>query len=619
MPEIFRTWRFKDEIRTLHRLESKGSAKLKRFPFVLLTSMSMRPPHIFVLVLCALFLYHPLAQAQFAWLKKKEKAPQINEQQKLQALDHFVEGVKYANLEEYDKAYSELSSAKKLYPKNSSILFKLAEVLKEQNRITEATLMTRDALELRKDNHFYYDLLAKLYLEQNQAEKAAEVYQKVIEEFPAEMNYYYELANAYIRADQIKAAIEVYNTIEETSGINPKLSQQKQSLYLKIKKTDEALKEAQKVLEAYPENPQHLLSYAELLTNAGRIEEAIKIMEDLVEAHPNKGATHLILGELLMSQERSEEAFKELALGMAGADVPLQNKLRVMSKFMQQGLDPMIEDKAIELARILTETHPKNGQVYAVYGDVLLQDGQKQEAAKAYAKSARLDPSNFQLWRQIVGLDMELQMQDSLIVHSRKATEYFPNIAMFWFTLGNGLLDKEKYEEAIDAYEQARMLSGSDKQLLTQINSILGDAYYEIGEKKKSFESYAEALEINPGNEHAMNNYAYYLSLEGEQLETAANLAKKLVEKHPYSSTYLDTYGWVLYKQEKYEKAIEQLSKAVKALPQYGAHGEVYEHYGDALFQAGKTAEAVKYWKKAYESGGASQVIEKKIANKQLY
>ena len=92
-------------------------------------------------------------------------------------------------------------------------------------------------------------------------------------------------------------------------------------------------------------------------------------------------------------------------------------------------------------------------------------------------------------------------------------------------------------------------------------------------------------------------------------------MSERLVELYPDEVTYLDTYAWVLYQMEDYQKAETYLKKAA----QDSENGTILEHYGDVLFKLGKKDEALKYWNKAKEKGETTELIDKKILDKQLY
>jgi len=114
-----------------------------------------------------------------------------------------------------------------------------------------------------------------------------------------------------------------------------------------------------------------------------------------------------------------------------------------------------------------------------------------------------------------------------------------------------------------------------------------------------------------------LNNYAYYLSLRNEKLDKAELMSRKAVELDPGNGSNMDTYGWVLYKEGKYEDAKEWIGKAMENGEDTSA--VVLEHYGDVMWQLGDKKEAQKYWEKAQKAGKGSEFLEKKVRDKMLY
>jgi len=154
--------------------------------------------------------------------------------------------------------------------------------------------------------------------------------------------------------------------------------------------------------------------------------------------------------------------------------------------------------------------------------------------------------------------------------------------------------------------------------LLAEFYNYLGDAYHQTKQDEKAFEAYDASLKINSDNSIVLNNYAYYLSLRGEQLERAKKMARKANELDPNNSSNQDTYGWVLYKLGEYKEALEWIGKSVDNHSEENA--EVLEHYGDVLYKLGRTEEAREYWERAVKAGkGGSELLKKKANNGKLY
>ncbi|HOZ83717.1 MAG TPA: tetratricopeptide repeat protein, partial [Bacteroidia bacterium] len=85
----------------------------------------------------------------------------------------------------------------------------------------------------------------------------------------------------------------------------------------------------------------------------------------------------------------------------------------------------------------------------------------------------------------------------------------------------------------------------------------------------------------------------------------------------PNQSSFLDTYGWILYQEGKYDEAKKWIEKAMENGGENS--GTILEHYGDILFKLNQSDKAFEYWKKAKQSGDASGLLDQKIRDKKLY
>jgi tetratricopeptide (TPR) repeat protein len=173
-----------------------------------------------------------------------------------------------------------------------------------------------------------------------------------------------------------------------------------------------------------------------------------------------------------------------------------------------------------------------------------------------------------------------------------------------------------KSEEAIPLLKKGLVYISNDQKLLIDFYTQLAEAYHSNKQYKQSDYYFEKVLDIDSNNILVLNNYSYYLSLRNQDLEKALQMSKKTIEAEPRSSIYLDTYAWILYKLERYEKALEYIEKAI----QHGGHddSDVVEHYGDILYKTGNKEKALEQWKKAKTIGTPSAELIQKIENKTL-
>mgnify|MGYP000497865447 CR=1 FL=1 len=159
-----------------------------------------------------------------------------------------------------------------------------------------------------------------------------------------------------------------------------------------------------------------------------------------------------------------------------------------------------------------------------------------------------------------------------------------------------------------------------DKPLKSQFYSLLGDSYNSLKKYQDSDLAFKKALEIDSNNAVVLNNYAYYVSEREEKsaqnnsLEKAKRMSKKSLELEPSSSTFADTYAWILFKMQDYKNAKIWIKKSIELGGDKSS--VIIEHYGDILIMLGEVDLALEQWNKAKIMGGASEFIDKKIQDK---
>ncbi|HPI28991.1 MAG TPA: tetratricopeptide repeat protein, partial [Bacteroidales bacterium] len=214
-------------------------------------------------------------------------------------------------------------------------------------------------------------------------------------------------------------------------------------------------------------------------------------------------------------------------------------------------------------------------------------------------------------------IDRALEDYDALAADSKSAMELFPEQPEPYLFFGLARMKAGDYEEATRILNTGKNFSIGDDKMLLKFYSALADSYYQIKKYDLCFESFEKSLSIDPNNTYVLNNYSYYLALQNTNLARAQQLCERLLSLYPAEPIFQDTYAWVLFKQKKFEEAKSWSTKAVAGSSE--KNGGILEHHGDILFMLQDVEQAVSYWKKAKENGIATEMLDKKIAEKKLY
>jgi tetratricopeptide (TPR) repeat protein len=579
---------------------------------------------ITVFVLAAL-IFGPTAYGQ----KKKKVAdePQASGNQLREAEFYFTEGEKFFILEDYAKALFYYQKTLEINPENATVYYKIAEVLERSNRqedLIKAAASIDNALRLEKKNKYFYLLGASIYSSLARFDRAAEIYETMLSEVKGTEEYLYELAAVYQYGNKTDDAIKTYQRAENVFGVNDISSLQKQRLYLEQGKVKEAVQEGEKLIQAFPNEERYVMAYAETFSKKGMRTEAIQVLEKFAVINPEAVNVKMLLGALYREGGMEQKARPLLLELFGNPDVELNSKLLVLGTYNAELSNGRIKNQpdkekqafAEQLFALLASGNPDEAQVEIVGGDLFYAGSKLTDAQKHYQRAIELGEVNFEVWQNLLQIEIQMNQYDQVINHADKALELFPNQGILFYYQGYSLFRKKNYREAITSLEQARRLSGTNGAFVADINALLGDVYNSVGDFEKSDKAYDDALAFNAQNNSVLNNFSYYLALRKANLEKAERMAAQLIKNEPNNPTYLDTYAWVLYARGKYKDAKKVIEKAIELGDNQAAY---FEHYGDILYQLGDVDGAVVQWQKARGLNANSELLNKKIANRKIY
>ena len=148
----------------------------------------------------------------------------------------------------------------------------------------------------------------------------------------------------------------------------------------------------------------------------------------------------------------------------------------------------------------------------------------------------------------------------------------------------------------------------------TDAHYALGLAYQEISDFVKAERHLREVIRIDPGNQDAHNALGYLFAELGSNLEEAVELVKKALQKSPQNAAYLDSLGWVYYKQGRLDEALTELQKAAHYMPD---NVEIQDHLGDVYLKKGQKQKAILMWEKAIQLEPNNMEIRAKLQKHQ--
>ena len=503
------------------------------------------------------------------------------------------------NDEEAAKIYYRLL---KQDPNYAAAYYEMGGMFYVDGMMDSAAFYTEKAYSLSPKNVWYKLQLSDIYKKLQRFDDAVKVSEELVAEHPEVLEYYYELANVYLAAKQVENAIGVFNRLEKRVGVSEEMSLQKQRLWEMINRPDKAIKEIEQLAKAYPNDKKYNSILAELFMSKKDYDKAYSYYKKVLETDPNDDYIHISLANYYKLTNEPQKAFEELKQGFANDKLTSKEKTQILTSFYTSEEFYGIYSKyAYELVDMIMVNNPDSLSLSLFYGDVLMRQGKYKEAAYQLNNYLKMDSSEFDIWEALLMCESEIENNDERLLNlCERVINLFPTHPLPYYLKGFITYQKNNYKEAIKTLQEGEKWAGSNKHLAPEFWAILGECFYRINDYESCYKYYDKYLENKPGEVGILNNYAYYLSERNEKLEKAERMSKITIEAEPKNSTFLDTYGWIMFKMGRYKEAETYIRRAIDNDKEPSA--TLFEHYGDTMYKLNRPDEAKKYWQKALDT-----------------
>lgn len=167
----------------------------------------------------------------------------------------------------------------------------------------------------------------------------------------------------------------------------------------------------------------------------------------------------------------------------------------------------------------------------------------------------------------------------------------WPQNDQILYFLALGYDDMKQPEKAMELLKSVTALKPEFRDARFQ----LGVIYERLGKMAEAEAEFRRLLETKPDDASALNYLGYSLADRGLKLDEAEAVIKRAVALDPRNPAYLDSLGWVRFKQGRFKEAVADLEAAMKALPE---DETILDHVGEARAASGDLAGAWRVWKR---------------------
>ena len=343
---------------------------------------------------------------------------------------------------------------------------------------------------------------------------------------------------------------------------------------------------------------------------------AMAYYDEALSLAPDYAPAMLGKAEVYRMTRKYDDYFKTLDIFMEDKEIPSEGKCDYFKALVQHSDPNFLKIFQPRLDSVMTaclSAHPGDSSATALAGIYYYGTG-REEKSKEYFRA------NAENWPESLGaaanyMEVLIYTGDwkELSSYTKLAYERFPEELRFLEMSTLADYNLKAYDDVIATCSRIISIAPQDSARVLAAYTTLGDVYYHLGEKSRAYKAYDEALKVNPEYLPVLNNYAYFLSLDGKKLKKACSMSKRTVDKDPDNPVYLDTYGWILYLQGKPAEAKPYFKHAML----YGGKDSAVtlDHYAEVLFDLGEYSLAFVYWNQALAKDRDGEIpgLEEKI------
>lgn len=530
---------------------------------------------------------------------------------------YFLESVRLKMAGKYDAAFCMLQHCLAMNPQAASAMYELAQYYITLRQPKAAMAVLEKAVQYDPGNYWYAQGLANLYMQQNMADKATTLLEDMVERFADKTDPLYNLLDNYNRAGEYAKAIGILERMEQRMGKNEQVSMEKFRIYLQKGDNKKAIEEIESLAEEYPKDLRYRVLLGDTYMQNDKREKALALYRDVLAEEPDNAMALYSMATYYKETGHDELYMQQMDTLLLNRKVDTDTKLAVMRQFIVENERTGGDSTAvIGLFDRILEQDPDDDQMPMLYVQYLMSKGMEKETIPVLGLLLDIDPTNTAARLTLLGEAVRNEDYEEVTRLCEAGMETNPDRLEFYFYLAIAYNQAGRTEETIDVCHKAlgKATEKSDKQVLSDFYTIIGDAHYSMRQPEEAFAAYDSSLVYNPANYMALNNYAYYLSLERRDLDKAEEMSYKTIKAEPGNGTYLDTYAWILFEKGSYSEARIYIDDAM--LTEEGQSAGIIEHGGDIYYMTGDTDKAVELWEKARSLGIGTETLEDKISQK---
>ncbi len=539
-----------------------------------------------------------------------------NDSQRLKAF--YYEAVNQQTQQHYDAAFDLLNKCLAIDPTASEVYFSLAAYYAELQNDSMAMFCMRKAVDLSPGNDTYLERLAITLINSRQFDEAADTYEQLFKNNRSRSDVLNVLLQLYNQQRNYDKMLETLDRIERLEGNSEQLALARMRVFSLQGEKEKEYATLKNLSEQYPHDMNYRIMTGNWLLQNGQDEEALNEYDYVLRQEPDNQAVQLSLIDYYRTIGSDSLANILQEKMLVNPNTEANTKLTLMRKVVadneQDGGD---STEVLGLFQRILSQPQRTSDMTELYAAYMSLKKMPQDTINGVLRDVlKIAPDNAGIRLQLLQSLWEKKAFDEIIQQSKSGVAYNPDNMLFYYFLGMAYSQRDQHDEALETFRQgvSQINESSNKEIVSDFYAIMGDLLHEKGMVEEAFAAYDSCLHWKSDNLSALNNYAYYLSLLNRDLSKAEQMSYKTIKAEPTNATFLDTYAWILFMQERFTEAKIYIDQTM----QYDKEPSdvVLEHAGDIYALNKDFDKALDYWNRSLKAGNTSKLLLRKIKSK---
>ncbi len=499
--------------------------------------------------------------------QNQEPVVQLSAEQQRKYDQFFLDAIIEREKGHSDAAFDLLRHCLDINPDASEAHYFLAQYYNALDADSLSLAHFKRAAELNPDNETYMETLAQVYIRQKDYKTAISVVERLYERNKDREDLLEMLFSLYQQEKDYPSAISVLERIENIDGKSERLSMAKSECFTQMGNQKAAIAEIAELARQYPNDLNYQGLYGDMLMMNGEEKQALEVFHQILKEEPDNSRALMALRNHYQAKEDTLAADSLLERLLLSRHTQQEDKVHLIrQEILSSEANGGDSAKVLTLFRKMNAVQPDADLsiLQATYMD--LKKMPKDSINPVLEQVLDIAPDNAAARLQLVANAWEAEDMNRIIDLCQAARQYNPDEMAFYYYQGIAYYKQEKLDEALSAFQNGIGVinDNSNPNIVSDFYAVMGDIFHQKGQSADAYAAYDSCLQWKDDNIGCLNNYAYYLSEEGVQLDKAEQMSYKTIKAEPKNATYLDTYAWILFMQQRYSEARIYIDQALQ-------------------------------------------------------